>query len=244
MANNNDFINSGTQISGTDISIQPGASGGTRFLSTFLGGLMNSGGGQESKMKKEKDKLTYYTELRQAGYSADEASKRVNKQFTGGFMSKILGKTNAGFQPPASGTDTLNAKAEELKASAKLKGTQADWFARRSGSDASGGKSGTGDTERIKSLQTMLQKTQDDIDAAVTANKPQDGLRKRLDKYQKAYDKLVGADDSASVQGNESPTGGYVPGQTQVGQTFKHSNGKTYKVVGISDPNDPDVEEA
>ena len=251
MANNDQsFINYGGQGSGADITIQPQASGGTRFLSSFMGGLMQ-GGGAEAKQKKEKDKLSYYSELRKAGYSPDEATKRVNKQYSGGLLNKVLGKTDAGFQPPSG----AGAEEDEKKAKAGLMKAQTDWYSRRSGQPSGEGSSGT--SEKIKSLQSMIAKTQDDLQEATTANKPQDVLRKRLGKYQSAYDKLVGAGDEDSGGGNDS--GGekasmpkkdsswgvmpqYVPGQTRPGQKFKHGD-KTYMVDpdNPGDPNDPNV---
>ena len=66
-------------------------------------------------------------------------------------------------------------------------------------------------------------------------------MQTKLQKYEAALDKfmLAGSEDSSEDQVvGEGP---YVPGKTQVGQTFKHSDGKTYKVVNADDPNDPDV---
>jgi hypothetical protein len=255
----NDFLKNNTeaQFQGQGIVVNQAPSSGNSFLSAFLPGVVNalSGGGQEAKMKKEKDKLGFYTELRKAGYSPEEASKRVNKQFSGGgIMSKILGKNDAAFEPPAAGTDTLTAKADEEKASAKLKSAQADWYSRRSGSPS--GTGGSGDTQRMKTLQTAIQMAQDELSTATEKNTDQRGPRRKLEKYQKALDKLVGADDSEGDGGNKtSGRNGfpkadsswgvmpqYVPGQTRPGQAFMHQ-GKKYKVDpnDPGDPNDPNV---
>jgi hypothetical protein len=239
---NNDFINMGGQASGGDINIQPQASGGTRFLSAFLGNMMQ-GGGQEAKMKKEKDKLSYYTELRQAGYSAEEASKRVNKQFSGGFLNKVLGKTDASFQAPSGASDQIT-DAQKKKADYD-KTLQETALAKKKTDEWGQGKGGTGDTQKIKSLDGAISKIQIAIENAEAANKPQDGLRKQLAKYQKAYDKLLGADDSAPDPNQDdlgaSPVNPILSQKYDLNKIYPH-NGKNYKIDPNSkDPNNPDM---
>jgi len=79
---NNDFLTTTTadSIDGADITLnkaQRQPSGGTRFLNSFLGGMLKNNS-QTALLQKKKDKLAYFTELREAGYSAEEAMKRVN----------------------------------------------------------------------------------------------------------------------------------------------------------------------
>jgi len=230
----NDFLRQGDTVSGTDITINQAPSQGTEFLSSFLGGMMK-GGGQEEKLKKEKDKLSYYTELREAGYSAEEATARVNKQFSGGFLNKILKKDSAGFSKPEN--DTFVSKTSKDKAAAAKDTAVAGWYNRRSGE--SGTKTGTGDAQRMVSLENMLtgiKRQLGNLDPKKDAEKI-----KKLDNksglYERQLEKLTG------VSQDEEATQSYVPGETKVGQTFQHSNGKTYKVLNVDDPNDPDVEE-
>jgi DNA-directed RNA polymerase beta subunit len=154
MADN--FLKQGdtSEVSGTDITINntKAPSFGTSFLSTFAQGLMK-GGGAESKLKKEQDKLTYYTSLREAGYSAEEATK----QFSGSFLDRALGKDSAGFEKPSEDNFvSKNAKTNAEIAALKSKAARDD---RYTGTDANKDRMNA----TMNQLQTRLKYLTEDI---------------------------------------------------------------------------------
>lgn len=230
----NDFINQGTQISGADISIQPGASAGTRFLSSFMKGITSSSD-SEAKMKKEKSKLTYYTELRNAGYSAEEATARVNKQFSGTFLDRALGRDSAGFEKPAQ--DTFLSKTAEDKSIIKKNDAVADYYNRSKGkgtypNNTKDGEPASVQTARSEQISNAIYSTQQAINNEKDPAKKK-VLESKLEKYEKALDKfMLGPDSESSSTGIE--IGEYVAGKTKPGQPFMY-NGKKLMI----DPNDP-----
>ena len=196
-------------ISGADITINQATaqpSGGTRFLSTFAQGIMK-GGGAEAKLKKEKDKLEYYTSLREAGYSAEEATARVNKQFSGSFLERALGKNSAGFdQPSQDNFVSKNAKTNAEIAALKARAARDDRY--------------TGNTKnnQDKEAASVLTKRSEQLSNAIFETKSalkteKDPAKKvamqtKLAKYEAALDKfMLGSEDEESTASTGSAEG-------------------------------------
>lgn len=100
-------------ISGTDIEIdnQSPPSGMSRFLNNATEGLPEKiFKSKQTKMAEDKQKVDYYNSLRQSGYSADEATKRVNAFGGPNLIQKIMGRAQGGFQAPATKYDTQTGK--------------------------------------------------------------------------------------------------------------------------------------
>lgn len=196
-----DFLDRGTQISGADITVSPAPSQGTNFLSSFVSGMMK-GGGKEKKLKEETDKLTYYTQLREAGYSAEEATARVNKQFSGSFLDRALGKNAAGFEAPKN--DNFTSKTSKDKAAAAKDTAMAGYYNRSEGKkSASGGE--TGNAQRMVSLENMIAGIGKQLNNTNVKKDPEKfkKLENKLGLYQKQLEKLTGVS-----QGEESDQGG------------------------------------
>lgn len=126
--------------SGSDVNINHGPTGMTRFLDAATQGLPETiFKSKESKMAEDKQKVDYYNALRQSGYSSEQATSRINEYNAPNLIQKILGQGNKGnFQPPANdpqGTASQKAQAEldKTKAETRKFNAQADagGFAKR-----------------------------------------------------------------------------------------------------------------
>lgn len=82
------------------------------ILDAAIGGYNAYTQARESKAKRQKDKLDYYTSLRDAGYSPADAAKRSDQTFGGGM--RIPGKTGAELKTAAE-TRKLTAEAKEIE---------------------------------------------------------------------------------------------------------------------------------
>lgn len=197
-------------VSGTDITINKTKSPdvGTNFLSTFLGGVAEELDPQ-NKQKKARDKLAYYTELRNAGYSAEEATARLKKDFSGGFLENIINRNSAGFTPPASdpyalSTEKARLANENTKADIEVKKSKARYW------DSGGASSAGINTMTSNQLQSRLKY----LEQSLESDEPevQDEIKAINARLRALSMKDPGKSESKEVVG-----------------TFKSSSGKPYK---------------
>jgi len=113
------------QISGTDITINKAPSGASSFLSNLAGVLPEMQKQREASQKKEKEKVEYYITLREAGYSEEQATERVNSAFKGSWLNRVM-KKDSSFQRPE--TDAFAQKQEKERADTDLTRAKADYY--------------------------------------------------------------------------------------------------------------------
>lgn len=226
-----------TETTGADITTttRQAPSGFTSFLSALTDNSENL-----QRQKEEKEKADFYIKLREAGYSKDQASKKVNDNYKGNWLNRVMGKAQAFEAPEDEPTDI-----EETRAKTKYYN---EGGSRRTVIDK---MTPNQLQKRIEYLQLYgeskdpeVQAEIEDLNTALRAlsrkqtaqyvAKPKDNPTVQVEGVDGAQPKYLSEEERQQQNGK---SGGY-----KVGMTFER-NGKIYRVINADNPFDPEIEE-
>ena len=140
---------------------------------------------KETKAKADKEKTDFYSSLRQAGYSEDQAKQKIDKVYSGNFLQKMMGKDNA-FQAPE--TDVYSGqqkesrlKLEKMQEETNLLKSKQKYYneggPRRASVD---GMNSNQLQTRLKNLQKIYESAFDDEDMQAELKSEMDHVNERI----------------------------------------------------------------